>query len=140
MTHRAQADIEIKGLPERNVQRTDSLADRRRQRSLDGDAAVANRLDRFIGEPCALAVNPVRLFSGKDLHPRDFAFSAVSFFHGGVPDVHTCLRDVRADTVTFDVSNDRLIGDIENPLRFQCDLFSGGNLYLVISHVFINSS
>ena len=43
VTHRAQADVEIEQLAQRDVERTDTAADRRRQRSLDADQVFGER-------------------------------------------------------------------------------------------------
>ena len=67
--HRPHAGVEVEDLAERHVERADAAADRRGQRSLDGDAQVAGGVDGVVGQPVVeLAVG---LFAGEDLEPLD---------------------------------------------------------------------
>ena len=54
---RAQADVEVEFLAQRDVERADAAADRRRQRALDRDHVVAHRLERLRRQPDVGAVD-----------------------------------------------------------------------------------
>ncbi len=73
--HRTQADEEVEHLPQRDVQRSDAAADRRRQRTLDADEIVAERVDRFVGQPVVELLEA--LLARVDFHPRDLPLAAV---------------------------------------------------------------
>src|SRR5437773_479331 len=49
--NRAQADEQIKQLPQGDVQRSDAAADRCRERPFDADKVFAERVDGFVGQP-----------------------------------------------------------------------------------------
>ena len=49
--HRAQADVEIEHLAQRDVERADAAADRRGQRAFDADEIFLERLDRVVRQP-----------------------------------------------------------------------------------------
>ena len=49
--HRAQAHVQIEQLPQRDIERADAAADRRRQRALDRHQVVAAGRDGLIRQP-----------------------------------------------------------------------------------------
>ena len=102
---RAEADVEVEQLPQRDVERADAAADGRRQRPLDADQVLAERLDRLVGQPGGELV--VRLLAGVDLHPLDLPLAAVGLLDGGVEDPHAGAPDVRPGAVAFDERDDR---------------------------------
>ena len=106
--HRAQADVEVEHLAQRDVQRADAAADRRGQRALDRHQVLAAGRDGFVRQPGVEQV--VGLLAGVDLHPVDLALAAVGLLHGGVEHAHRGAPDVRAGAVAFDERDDRLIG------------------------------
>ena len=59
--HRAEADVEVEHLAERDVERADAAADGRGQRPLDADEVLAERLDRLVGSQ--VGVELVKAFS-----------------------------------------------------------------------------
>jgi hypothetical protein len=65
--HRAQADVEVENLAQRDVERAEATADRRGEWSLDADQVGAEGLDGLLGEPVAGLVE--RLLAGQDLLP-----------------------------------------------------------------------
>jgi hypothetical protein len=76
--HRAQADVEVEHLAQRDVERADAAADRRGQRALDADEIFLERLDRVVRQP-VVELGLGRL-AGEDLEPGDFLLAAVGFF------------------------------------------------------------
>ena len=49
--HRAHAGVEVENLAQGHVERANAAADRRGERSLDGDAQIARRGYRVVGQP-----------------------------------------------------------------------------------------
>jgi hypothetical protein len=72
--HRPQADVQIQQLPKRDVERPDAAADRRRQRTLDANVVLAERVDRLIRKPRVELLEA--LFAGVDFLPRDLPRAA----------------------------------------------------------------
>ena len=104
--HRAQAYVEVEHLPQRDVERADAPADRRRQRALDRDEVFAAGRDGLLGQPAVEQL--VRLLAGIDLHPVDLALAAVGLGDGGIHDAHRGAPDVRPGAVAFDEGDDRI--------------------------------
>src|ERR1035437_5069479 len=130
--HGAQADVEVESLAQRDVERTDAAADRRRERSLDADEELAKRVDRLVWKPRLQAVEG--FLARVDLHPFDLAFPAVSLFDGGVEDAHGRAPDVRPGSVTLDEGNDGVVGDLEPPAGNGDLLSRGGHRGLGAGH------
>jgi hypothetical protein len=105
--HRTQADEQIQQLTQRNVQRSDAAADRRRQRAFDADVVLAKGLDGFVRQPV------VELLEGflarVDFLPRNFFSPSVRLLDGGVEDAHAGAPDVAAGAIAFDERNDRIV-------------------------------
>ena len=130
---RAHAGIQVQILTQRDVERAEAAADRRGQRPLDRNDEVAERLQRFGGTVVAI-VEPGRLFAEKHFTPVDPAFAAVRFFDRRIPDPQTGPGDVRTDTVTFDVANDRLARHQQLAI-FDANFFAGFRVSNVSSHL-----
>ena len=109
--HRAQADVEVELLAQRDVERADAAADRRGQRPLDRDHVVAQDRERLLRQPHVGPVDLGRLLAGVDLHPVDPALAAVGLRHRGVDDLDHHRGDVDARAVALDVGDDRLVRD-----------------------------
>ena len=122
--HRPHAGVEVEDLAQRHVQRTNAAADRRGQRSFDGDAQIARRGDRVVGQPAGELAEG--FFAGKDLKPADGALAAVGLFDCGVEDSLRGLPDVAAGAVAFNKRNDGIVGDCELPVR---SIRSAGRLW-----------
>jgi hypothetical protein len=105
--HRADAGVEIEHLAQRDVERADAAADRRGERSFDGDAQVARGVDRVIGQPVLKL--PISLLAGEDFEPGDRAFAAVSLLDGSVEDTLRGAPDIAAGAVAFDVRDDGVV-------------------------------
>ena len=107
-------------MPKRDVQASNAAANRRCERTFDGDDVLGDGFDGIVGQPLAELVES--LLAGEDLVPDDAATPAIGFFHSGVE--HTTGRspDVTACSVAFDERNDRTIG------HFQLDSFDGNLL------------
>ena len=106
----AEADVEVELLAERDVERADPAAHRRRQRALDRDREVARRLERLVGEPDVAAVEARRLLARVHLHPLDLARAVVGLRDRRVDHGLHHGRDVDADPVALDERDDRLVG------------------------------
>ena len=130
---RAQADVEVELLAQRDVERADAAADRRRQRALDRDHVLAHRLERLGRQPDVGAVDAGRLLAGVDLHPVDLLLAAVSLGDCRVDHLQHHRRDVDAGAVAFDVGNDRLVGHHQGEVGIDLDLLPAlGHLDVLI--------
>jgi len=134
VAHRAQADVKIELLAQRDVERADAAADRGGQRSFDGDQVFADGVDGLAGQPQFFAVDPVGLFARVEFHPGDGAFVAVGFFDGAVPDPHGGGGDIRPDAVAFDEADDRPVRNLKFPGSVGGDAFARRNFDLIICH------
>ena len=105
-THRTQAHVEVEHLTQRDVQRADAATDRRGERALDADEVLAERVDGLVGQPRAGGVE--RLLAGEHFLPRD---RLAVLLRGGVHDELRGGPDVDPGAVTFDVRDDRLVGN-----------------------------
>ena len=133
--HRAQAHIQVELLAQRHVQRTDTATDRRCQRALDGHHVILDRIQGFLGQPGVLVVDLSGLFTSVHLHPGDFALAAVSLFNSGIDHLDHHRADVDANTVSFDVGDDRLVRNIERMVCIDGDFVADcRNLNLLVSH------
>ena len=64
----------------------------------------------------------------------DLPLATVRFLDGGVPHAHCSLRYVRADSVTLDETQDRVVGNHE-PIVGNGDFLSGfGELDVAVTH------
>jgi len=110
---RPQADEQVEHLPQRDVQRSDPAADRRRQRTFDADVMSAECLDRFVRQPGVELLEA--LLAGKHLFPCDAPLAAVRFLYGRIEHAHARAPDVGAGAIAFDERNDRIVGHDELP-------------------------
>ncbi len=109
--HGAEADEEVEHLAQRDVQRADAAADRRRERSLDADEIVTEGLDRVVGQPVVELLEA--LLAGVDLEPGDLSLAAVGLRDGGVEDAHAGAPNIRPGAVAFDERDDRIVRNDE---------------------------
>ena len=128
---RAEADVQVQGLAQGDVQAADAAADRGGQRALDADEVLAERIHRGLREPVAQGVE--RLLARQHFHPRDLAVLAVRLSNGGVKDAHGSAPDIRPGTVALDERHDRMIRNAELAGGDR-DLVAGGNLGVLIGH------
>src|ERR1700739_1894913 len=103
--------VKIENLAQRHVQRTNSTADRRGKRTLDGHAEVSDGFDGVIGQPFLVGVEG--FFAGKDFIPGDFAFAAIGMFDRRVKNTARSFPDVAAGAVTLDERNDGVVRDLQ---------------------------
>src|SRR4029079_1885191 len=82
------AGREVELLPERDVDRTVAAADGRRERALDRDPVLPDRLERVLREPDRLLIDLGREVSRVDLEPLDPLLPAVGLLDRGVEDPH----------------------------------------------------
>ena len=122
--HGAQAHIEIEHLAQRDIQRADAAADRRRERPLDADEKFLERSDGVIGQPRIESLE--RFLACEDFHPGDLAGAAVRLFHRRIEDAHARSPDVRPGAVAADERDDRMIGDGQLA-ALDGHFFAGGN-------------
>ena len=138
IAHRAQADVEVEQLAQRDVERSDAAANRRRQRPLDPDQEFAERLDGLVGQPALELIE--RLLAGIDFHPGDLALAAVNFLDRVVEDVLRRAPDIGAGAVAFDKRNDRPVGNVQSVIGAKGDFFAvAGNLDVLVCHRSRNS-
>ena len=103
MAHRADAGVEVKRLPQGDIERAETAAHRRGQRPLDGDAQLAQRGERAWREGIAALCGSG--FTERQIAPDDAAAVAISGMDGGIPDAARRLHDFRADAVAGDAAN-----------------------------------
>src|SRR5262245_60158889 len=104
IAHRALAGIEVKDLPQRDVQRTNAAAHRSGQRALDGNAEIANGFDRVVRQPFLKSIEC--LFAGKNFIPCDLALPAIGMLHGRVEYAPRSFPNVPASAVAFNERDD----------------------------------
>src|SRR6185436_9804195 len=105
--HRPQADVQIQQLTKRDVERPDAAADRRRQRTLDANVVLPERLDRLIRKPRVELLEA--LLAGVDFLPCDLPRAAERFLDRGVQDTDARPPDIRTGAVAFDERDDRIV-------------------------------
>ncbi|ABA48963.1 Hypothetical protein BURPS1710b_1109 [Burkholderia pseudomallei 1710b] len=132
---RAQADVQVELLTQRDVQRADAAADRGRERPLDRHDVFLQHLQRLFRQPHVRAVDLRRLLAGVDLHPVNLLLAAVRLLDRRVDDLDHHRRDVEARAVALDVRDDRLIGNVEREILVDGDLVTAfRNLDVLIRH------
>ena len=119
--HRAQADVEVEDLAQRDVERAEAAADRRGERALDADQVVAKVGDGLLGQPVAGLVEG--LLSGEDFLPLD---GLAVLLRGRVEDELGRGPDVDADAVALDERDDGVVRDVEFAVGVLCDFLSHG--------------
>ena len=97
----------------------------RRERALDADQVLAERVDGLLGQPVAGLVEG--LLAGEHLFPLD---RLAVLADGGVEDELRRGPDVDAGAVALDEGDDRLVGDVQHAIG-QGDLL--GHRYLDFS-------
>ena len=75
VAHRPHAGVQVEVLAHRDVERADAAADRRRERALDRDDELLQRVLRLFRKPAARAVDLERALAGVHLHPLDPALA-----------------------------------------------------------------
>ncbi len=133
--NRAQADVQVQLLAQRNVERADAAANRRGQRALDGHHVILQDFESFFRQPHVGAIHLGRFLAGIDLHPGDLALAAVGLGHGCVDHLDHHRGDIQARTVAFDEWNDRIVRNIQRKILVDRDLFAGRNLDVLIHDV-----
>ena len=71
----------------------------------------ADGLERVVRQP--LAVLLLGLLAGRHLEPRDLLLAAERLLDGGVEHADARAPDVGPGAVTFDIRNDRIVGNDE---------------------------
>ena len=112
--HRSQADEQVEHLPQRDIQRADAAADRRRQRAFDADEILAKRVDRVVRQPVIEFV--LRRLPGEDLEPRDLLLPAIGFLDRRIEHALARRPDITPRPVAADERNHRPIRHGELPL------------------------
>ena len=91
--HGPHAGVEIESLPQPDVDRAKTLADRRGARPLEGDAVAPDQVERLFGQRFAVLLRGGE--AGGGLHPVDL-------HAGGRDDAARGLGHLRSDPVAFD--------------------------------------
>ena len=115
----AQADVEVKSLSQRHVQRADAAADGSHERTFDADVIVCKSLDCVFGKIGSELLK--RPSSGEDFEPVNAALTAIGLADGGVDDFHHGGSDFRADAVTGDEGNINGVGHVKNGFGGESD-------------------
>ena len=123
VTYRAQADVQIQFLAQRNVQGTDAAANWRGQGAFNRNAILTNQIKCFRRQPDVLAVNMGRFLTGINFHPGNFTLALIGFLHSGIHHFQHRRGNVHADTVTFNERDNRVIRNVELAI-LQGDLFT----------------
>ena len=110
-TYGTQADIQVERLAQRHVQRADATAHRCRQRSLDANQVLAERLHRGFGQPLTGLFE--RLSARQHLFPFDGATALVSQFHCLVHNFLTYRSDFRSYPIAFNERHGHLVRDYQ---------------------------
>jgi hypothetical protein len=130
---RAQADVEVELLPQRDVERADAAAYGRGQRTLDRHDIVLDDRQGLVGQPHVRTVDLGRFLAGVDLHPMDLALAAVGFGDRRVDDLDHHRRNIETGAVALDVRNDRVVGNVEARILVDRDLLAAGrDLYMLV--------
>ena len=122
IAHGTQADVEVEQLAQRDVERADTAAHRRRQRSFDPDQIFLERLDGFVGQPGVELVE--RFLARPHFHPRDLTLAAVNLLEHVVEDILRGAPDVGPGAVTLDKRNDRPRRHVQLAVRPHRDLLA----------------
>ena len=125
-TYRTEADIEVKGLPKSNVQRTDATADRRCQRAFDPDHIFAESLHRLVGQPTADLLEG--FFACQYFLPFDHSLAAIRPANRFIDNALANWCNLRTYSISLYKGNDDFIGDKEGPVLF-CYLIHNLILY-----------
>ncbi len=129
----AHAGEEVEPLAQGDIEAAVAAADGRRQRALDGDAVLANGVERFVGQIGTGHV--VGLVAGEDLHPGDLAFAAVDMLDRRVEEILRGAPDVGPGAVAFDEPDDGPVRRLYFPAGAQCYLLAFRHLnVLKIAH------
>ena len=133
VAHRAHAGVQVEILAQGDVQRAETTTDRRGQGALDGDDQFLDRFQGFLGEVVAV-IDLGGFLTQENFAPVDLAIPGVGFFDRRIPDPQRGAGDVGADTVAFDIADDRLIGNVQFTV-LDGDLFAAlGNADMLVSH------
>ena len=108
---RTHAGIEVKDLPQGDVQRPDSTSDWGGQRALDGDAVLTHGFQGVFGQVLIGAVEVAGLIAGIDLEPLDPALAAVGLGDGRIQHLLGGRPDVNARAITTNEGNDGVVGN-----------------------------
>src|SRR6266700_6601204 len=104
--HWTDAGVEIKYLPQGDVERANAATDGRCQRPLNRDAKFADCVNRVLRKP--VVEFGFGLFSREDFIPDHSPLALVGLLDGGVEDTYRGLPDIAACTVALDERNDRI--------------------------------
>ncbi len=114
--HRADAAIQVQHLAQSDIQAAKPAAYRGGQRTLDADQEFAQRVEGFFGHIVTI-VNRGGFFPGINLHPENLAVAPISLLDCRIPDSLAGGHDIVADTIPFDVHQNRVIRHIEYAVR-----------------------
>ena len=130
--HRPQANVEIQHLAQRDVERANAPADRRRQWSFDADQKFLERFDGVIRQPVIEFV--FGCLAREHFEPGDFLFPAVSFLDGRIKHSFACAPDVRSCAVAANERQNRMVRHIELA-ALNRNFYAGGRRHVFVSHV-----
>jgi hypothetical protein len=134
IAHGPHTGIEIEFLSQRHVQRAKAAPNRRRQRTFDRNHQFLDGLQRLGGKIIAI-IELCCLLAQIQLAPVDLALVVIGLCHCRIPDPQASAGDVRADAITFHITQDGIVRNLQTLLGDGDLLPVRGDPYLSISHV-----
>jgi hypothetical protein len=116
-----QAHVQVELLSQRDVERSNSAANRSRQRALDANEVLPEGLERLVGKPVPGLLE--RLLAGEDLSPFDPPSTCVHFFYCGIKNAYARAPDVRTCPITLDERDDGTVWNVQAAVC-PCDRFA----------------
>ncbi len=131
--NRPYTGVQVQNLPQGHVEAAETAADGGGKGAFNANEEFAHGFKGFFWHVVAI-VQGGCFFAGVNFHPGNFAFAAIGFFYGRIPNADRGRCNVYADTISFDESDDGVIRDIQLAIA-EGDFFTIGNLYVLISHL-----
>ena len=94
-----------------HIDRANATTDGCGQGAFDRNPIFPNGLIGILGKPGPLSVDAIGLLAGVDLVPADATLAAEGLVHGCIKDANRGRPDIRADAISLDEGNDRVIGN-----------------------------
>ena len=113
ITNRTQANVQVKFLTQRNVQRANTAANWGGQWAFDGNTIFTNKIQGFSRQPDVLAINLSGFLTGVDFHPGDFTLAFIGFLDSSIDNFDHRWGYINADTVAFNERDNRIFRNVE---------------------------
>ena len=109
VANRADAGVQVQLLAQRHIEGADTTTNGRRQRAFDSNEVFFDVAQGSGRQPLAGLIEG--LLAGEHLVPVDFALAFIGFFNGSVEDADGGGPDVGANTIPFDIGDNRIVGN-----------------------------